>query len=195
MRAIEEINERRWLGGIASLSIVIVAAVAFLIYKAQGVTAYNPQIYTLPKLNAFLNSSVFVLLSAGFYYIRKQNIRLHRACMLAAFIFSSLFLVSYVTYHYNAPETRFGDLNHDGILSDVEKSMAGAIRYIYYFLLATHIFLATIIVPLALVTLFRIFNIQVEKHKKIARITLPIWLYVSLTGVIVYLMISPYYPI
>ena len=195
MLRIEQINERKWLWGIGILSFVIVAAVAFLIYNAQSVVNYNHSIYILPKLNAFLNSAVFVLLLAGFYFIRNQNIRYHRACMLAAFIFSSLFLVSYVTYHYSAPETRFGDLNGDHILSEAEKAAAGSVRYIYYFLLATHIILATIIVPLALVTLFRIFNIQVEKHKKIARITLPIWLYVSLTGVIVYLMISPFYPV
>lgn len=195
MQSVEAINERKWLGGIGALSVVIVAAVAFLIYNAQSVSVYNPKIYTLPKLNAFLNSSVFVLLLAGFYFIKNGNIRFHRACMLAAFIFSSVFLVSYVIYHYSAPETRYGDINHDGILQDAEKAAAGSIRYIYYILLASHIILATIIVPLALVTLFRIFNLQTEKHKKIARITLPIWLYVSITGVIVYLMISPFYPI
>jgi putative membrane protein len=195
MQNIEAINERKWLAGIAILSVVIVAAVAFLIYQAQGVTSFNPRIYTLPKLNAFLNGSVFILLLAGFYFIRNGNIRAHRACMLTAFIFSAVFLISYVTYHYSAPESRFGDLDHNGIVTEMEKAAAGSVRYLYFFLLITHIILATVIVPLALVTLFRIFNLQVEKHKKLARITLPVWLYVSLTGVIVYLMISPYYPV
>ena len=194
MLRIEQISERKWLRGIGVLSVVIVAAVAFLIYNAQGISTYNPKIYVLPKLNAFLNSSVFILLLAGFYFIKNQNIRYHRACMLAAFIFSSLFLVSYVAYHFSAPETYFGDTDHNGVLSDAEKAAVGGVRYFYLILLTTHIILSTIIVPLALVTLFRIFNLQVEHHKKIARITLPIWLYVSLTGVIVYMMISTYYP-
>ena len=101
--------------------------------------------------------------------------------MLSAFIFSAVFLLSYVTYHSSAPETKFGG--------------AGLIKGIYLFLLLTHIVLASIIVPLALLTLYRIWKNQVEKHKKIARWTFPIWLYVSITGVIVYLMISPYYPV
>jgi len=194
MLKIEQISERKWLRGIAVLSIIIVAAVAFLIYNAQSNSTYNPKIYMLPKLNAFLNSSVFVLLLAGFFFIKNKNIRMHRASMLTAFIFSSLFLVSYVAYHFGAPETYFGDINHDGTLSAEELSKVGSLRTVYLILLSTHIILSTIIVPLALISLFRIFNMQVEHHKKIARITLPIWLYVSLTGVIVYFLISNYYP-
>jgi putative membrane protein len=188
-------NEKRWMFLIAFLSFFVVAAVGFLIYNAQNITTYNPEIYTLPKLNAFINASVTVLLLAGFYFIRNNNITAHRASMLAAFIFSCLFLVSYITYHYNAPHTLFGDANADGILSVQEKSAAGSLRSVYFIILLTHIVLAAGIIPLALLTLFRAWTNQFISHKKIARWTLPLWLYVSITGVVVYLLISPYYPI
>lgn len=174
-------GERTWLIGISIISVVVVSIVALLLWLAQTAGETNPAIYTLPKLNALINTTVAVLLTTGFYFIRKKNIEAHRTCMYASFILSVLFLVSYITYHYNAPHTSFGG--------------EGAVRYIYFFILLTHILLATAIVPLALVTLFRILNLQPQKHKKIARITLPIWIYVSITGVVVYLMISPYYPV
>jgi putative membrane protein len=175
-------NDKAWLTIIGAISIVVIALVALLLFNSQHINSYDSRIYMLPKLNAFLNSSVSILLVAGYYFIRvKKNIKLHRACMLSAFIFSAVFLLSYVTYHSSAPETKFGG--------------AGLIKGIYLFLLLTHIVLASIIVPLALLTLYRIWKNQVEKHKKIARWTFPIWLYVSITGVIVYLMISPYYPV
>lgn len=195
MKTINNYNEKRWLWIIGLLSFLVVGAVGFLIYNAQDISNYNPRIYTLPKLNAFINSSVTVLLISGFYFILRKNIIAHRACMLAAFIFSSLFLISYITYHYNAPHTLFGDLNHNGVLSQEELLAAGSKRMIYFFILVTHIFLATAIIPLALLSLLRAWKNQFERHRKIARWTLPLWLYVSITGVVVYLMISPYYPI
>lgn len=104
---------------------------------------------------------------------------MHRAFVFSAFLCTSLFLLSYMLYHFTMPSTVFGG--------------AGAIKYIYYFLLITHVVLAVITVPLALVSMGRGLNMEVELHKKITRWTMPIWLYVSLTGVIVYLLISPYY--
>lgn len=195
MKTINNYNENRWLWIIGLLSFVVVGAVGFLIYNAQDISSYNPRIYTLPKLNAFINSSVTVLLISGFYFILKKNIIAHKACMLSAFVFSSLFLISYITYHYNAPHTLFGDLNHDGVLSNAELAEAGSLRLIYFLILVTHIFLAAIIIPLALLSLLRAWKSQFIRHKKIARWTLPLWLYVSITGVIVYFMISPYYPV
>jgi putative membrane protein len=174
--------ERTWYFIIAGLSLAVVLAVAFLIYHSQNVTVARPGIYILPKLNAFLNGSVAVLLTTGYIFIRNKNRTAHRFCMITAFIFSCSFLVSYVLYHFFATETKFG--SHDTTE-----------RIIYFTILITHITLASIIVPMTLLTLYRIWNNQVEKHRKIARWTLPIWLYVSITGVIVYLMISPYYPV
>jgi putative membrane protein len=179
---INKYNDKTWYFIIATLSLVVVLAVAFLIYHSQSVTVARPGIYILPKLNAFLNGSVAILLTIGYIFIRNKNIRAHRFCMLTAFIFSSSFLVSYILYHFNATETKFGGTD-------------SVIRAIYFFILITHITLATIIVPLTLLTLYRIWRNQIAKHRKIAKWTLPIWLYVSVTGVIVYLMISPYYPV
>jgi putative membrane protein len=181
---INRYTDKTWYYIIATLSVVIVLAVAFLLVRAQSLTfeAKNAWAYTLPKLNAFLNGSVAILLTVGYIFIRNKNIRFHRFCMLTAFIFSSSFLISYVIYHSFAIETKFGGTDH-------------AIRIIYFIILITHITLATIIVPMTLLTLYRIWKNQIAQHRRIAKWTLPIWLYVSITGVIVYLMISPYYPV
>ncbi len=113
--------------------------------------------------------------------------------MLAAIFLSILFLLSYICHHLLSGETKYGDLNHDGILSADEKSLAGTTRYIYYFILATHIPLAGIILPFILFTAYRALTGDYAKHMKLARITWPIWFYVALTGVVVYLLIRPYY--
>ena len=188
-------SDKTWIGVIVVISIVVIAVVALLIYNAQSVSSFNPQIYFLPKLNAFLNGSVAILLSVGYVLIRNKNWKMHRIFMVTAFCFSIAFLVSYILYHAQAPDTIFGDVNHDGHLDSLEKIKVGNIRYFYYFILITHILLAASIVPFALLTLFRIWKKQVRKHIRIGRWALPIWLYVSVTGVVVYLMISPYYPI
>ena len=108
-------------------------------------------------------------------------------------ILSAVFLVSYVIYHATNPSTRFGDLNHDGLLSDAEKQQAGTLRYVYYFILSSHILLSGIIIPFVLFTMQRAYQQKFEKHRKLARITWPLWFYVAVTGVVVYVMISPYY--
>jgi putative membrane protein len=134
----------------------------------------------LPAVNATLNSASFVLLLAGFLLIRRRKIRLHRICMLAALSTSALFLLSYVVYHLHVGHVRFGG--------------AGAVRGLYLAILGTHSILAAAIVPLALVTVSRALRGRFERHRAIARWTLPIWLYVSVTGVVVYLMLYHLYP-
>lgn len=175
-----KLNEKTWFWVIGIISIAVVGVVAFLIHQSQNISAADTSIYILPKLNAVINSITFILLLTGYYFIRQKKILIHRTIMLSAFVFSSIFLVLYIIYHYSAPETKFGG--------------EGPVRIIYFFLLISHILLAISIIPLAFITLFRGLNLDFRKHKKIARITLPIWLYVSLTGVIVYLLIAPYYP-
>ncbi|WP_245947411.1 DUF420 domain-containing protein [Bacillus taeanensis] len=172
-------KERNYTPLIVILSIAINAIVAVLFFmpKLEGFDGLN--LTFLPMINAILNSFTFVFLAAALYMILKKNVTMHRRFIYAAFTSTALFLVTYLTYHSLAESTHYGG---EGIL-----------RYIYFFILITHIVLAAAIVPLALVTVARGLNMQVEKHRKIARITMPIWLYVSLTGVIVYLMISPYY--
>jgi putative membrane protein len=113
--------------------------------------------------------------------------------MMTAMLLSILFLCSYICHHLFAGETRFGDVNHDGILADIEKASVGSSRIIYYIILGTHIPLAGIILPFILFSAYRALTGEFDKHKKLVRITWPVWFYVAVTGVVVYWMISPYY--
>lgn len=162
---------------IATIVIYILVAVLSGLPAYEGEVPFDPTL--LPLLNAILNSFTFVFLLAALIAIKRKNIILHRRFIFAAFTTTALFLVSYVTYHYLTESTSYGG--------------EGPLKYIYLFILFTHIVLAAAIVPLALTTVGRGLNMQVEKHRKIARWTMPLWLYVSLTGVLVYIMISPYY--
>ena len=175
------------------VSIAIPLAVAFLILGPA--TKINPGFNTssLPLFHAILNSTTAILLLASLYFIKNMWIRAHRAANLTAVVLSSIFLISYVIYHSSNPSVKYGDLNHDGILSADEKMHAGNLRYVYYFILSSHIILSGIIIPFVLFTLQRAFQQRFVKHKKLARITWPLWFYVAVTGVIVYVMISPYY--
>jgi uncharacterized membrane protein YozB (DUF420 family) len=129
----------------------------------------------LPALNATLNAISAVLLTTGYILIRQRRIAWHRLCMLSAFSTSTLFLISYLVYHANIGSRPFA--GH------------GPIRYVYFTILITHVTLAAVIVPMALITLSRALKRRFPRHKAIARWTLPLWLYVSVTGVIVYLML------
>ncbi|HEX8710039.1 MAG TPA: DUF420 domain-containing protein [Pyrinomonadaceae bacterium] len=143
-------------------------------------------IFTLPHVNAILNSISGLLLVAGFILIRRRRIRAHRACMLAAFVTSSLFLISYVLYHsLLAYYLGQGPTKFKG---------EGWIRPVYFVILATHTVLAIAVVPFVLITLFRGLREQFDRHRRIARWTLPVWLYVSVTGVAVYLFLYRIYP-
>ncbi len=113
--------------------------------------------------------------------------------MVAAIILSLLFLVSYICHHLFTGDTKYGDIDNNGIVSEDEKTLAGSVRMVYYFILLTHIPLAGIILPFILFTAYRSLTGEYERHKKLARITFPVWLYVAISGVIVYLMISKYY--
>ena len=129
----------------------------------------------LPAVNAALNSLSAILLVSGYLFIKSRNIKVHKACMLCAFGSSVLFLVSYLVYHYQVGSVPFKG--------------QGSVRLVYFTILLTHTILATTVVPLALVTLFRAFRERFDAHRRIARWTFPIWLYVSVTGVIVYWML------
>lgn len=129
----------------------------------------------LPAVNATLNATSTVFLLAGWMFIRRRNMRRHRACMLAAFVTSALFLTSYLLYHANVGSVPF--------------TGQGAVRVVYFVVLITHIVLAALILPLALLTLSRALAQRFDKHRAIARWTLPVWLYVSVTGVVIYVML------
>ncbi|MEP7271072.1 MAG: DUF420 domain-containing protein [Acidobacteriota bacterium] len=134
----------------------------------------------LPTLNAILNGTSTLFLILGYLSIRKRRILLHRVCMSTAFLTSTLFLISYLIYHYFHRTTIFQG--------------QGWIRPVYFFILFSHIALAIVIVPLVLVTLSRAMRGRFMAHRRIAKVTLPLWLYVSVTGVIVYLMLYQIYP-
>jgi putative membrane protein len=129
----------------------------------------------LPLINAVLNGTSATLLCAGYYFIRNKNVFLHRCCMLLALVTSTLFLVSYLTYHFQV-----GSVHYRG---------TGWTRLVYFSILLTHTILAVVIVPLVLITVSRALKGLFEKHRQIARWTLPLWLYVSVTGVVIYWML------
>jgi putative membrane protein len=137
-------------------------------------------VYSQATLNASLNAISAILLTAGFLFIVRGKIRAHRACMLTAFGTSTAFLISYVVYHIRVGNVRFLG--------------QGWIRPVYFTLLISHVFLAIVILPLAIITLTRALREQFDRHRRIARWTLPLWLYVSVTGVIVYVMLYHLYP-
>lgn len=165
--------------GIAVISVAIPLVVLLLFYIKPPDLKVGFDLKILPALNASLNFSTAVLLISGFYFIKNKRIRSHRLCMITAFCFSALFLISYVTYHALTEPTLYGG--------------QGMIRNVYFFILITHIILAAVIVPLVLITLVRGLQEKFDRHRKIARWTFPLWLYVAVTGVVVYLMLSPYY--
>ncbi len=178
---------------IVVLSIAIPVAVALLFYIPQTGNLGRLDVSILPHINAVLNSATAIALLSGFSFIRKGNIASHRRAMFTAFLLSSLFLVSYVVYHYKGSHTIFGDTDHDGILETEENSAVASVKYIYYFILLTHILLAIVVVPLVLFAIYFAVTNQIPKHKRIVKFTFPIWLYVAVTGVVVYFLISPYY--
>lgn len=176
---------------IVSILIPVVVAVLFVLPKPDIEAGFDVRV--MPFFHALLNSATAVLLLASLYFIKNGYTKAHKWANLTAVVLSVVFLLSYVTYHFLTDSTKFGDINHDQIVDATEKAALGGIRYVYYFLLLTHIVLAAIIVPLVLFTLLRAFQNDNERHRKIARITWPIWFYVAITGVVVYIMISPYY--
>jgi putative membrane protein len=179
---------------VAGISIFVFLVVVILNRKILPAPAVSPQLlYFFPKLNAFLNGACSVLLVLSLYSIKHGQITWHKRLNITAFCLSSLFLVSYILFHWLGPETIFGDLNSDGILSPEESMAVGRSRTIYLIILITHIILAAGVLPLILLSFYRGLQMQVEKHKKLVRWTFPIWFYVTVSGVIVYILISPYY--
>ena len=136
-------------------------------------------VHLFATFNAIINSVVAVLLLAGLFAVKNKKYLFHKRIMLTAIVLSSLFLISYICHHLLAAETKFGG--------------TGTLRYVYYFILGTHVVLAGIILPLILFTAYRALIGEYDKHKKLVRITWPVWFYVAVTGVAVYWMISPYY--
>jgi putative membrane protein len=167
--------EKKYKPWVVAVSIIVPLAVALLFsVKIEG---YNTSF--LPPIYAAINAVTAVLLIAGVFAIKNKKIALHKKLMSTAIIFSVLFLVLYIIYHSTSDSTPYGG--------------EGALRYFYFALLISHILLSIAIIPLVLITYVRALAARFDKHRKIARITFPLWLYVAVSGVLVYLMISPYY--
>lgn len=182
----------KWLIGIFS---VIVFAVVTILgrYNLAGKVNLPFDVHIFAKANALINATVAVLLIAGLYFIKQKKYELHKKIMMAAMVLSVLFLVSYICHHLFAGETIYGDADGVKGLSDAERAAAGSSRTIYLLILITHIPLAGLALPFILFAAYRALIGEYDKHKKMVRIIWPVWFYVAVTGVIVYLMISPYY--
>jgi len=161
------------------VSIFVFVVVVLLQSKIITWKVIPDWVFFLPKLNAIINGTCTLLLLTSLYYIKRRDIQTHKKLNIATFILSALFLVSYIIYHSTGNEAKFGG--------------QGFIRPVYFFILITHIILAAVVLPLVLFSFYRGMKMQVEKHKKLVRWSFPIWLYVTITGVIVYLMMAPYY--
>lgn len=163
---------------IITVSLVVFIAVATL-KKVKILTGVGFDTHVFAQINAVINTIVTLLLIAAYVAIRQHKELLHKRLMLGAIGMSVLFLLSYIAHHLLEEETHYGG--------------EGAMKYIYFFILITHIILAAVILPFILFTAYRALIAEFPAHRKLARITFPIWLYVAITGVVVYLLISPYY--
>lgn len=169
------LNEKKYNKLIIALSIVIPIAVAILF----GVKIDLELPIFLPPFYATINAITALVLIFAIIQIKKGNRKVHEKLMKLAIGLSVLFLLLYILYHMTSDSAKFGG--------------EGTIKYVYYFILITHILLSIIVIPFVLITYVRAITNNIEKHKKIAKITFPLWLYVAITGVVVYIMISPYY--
>ncbi len=179
-----------WIIGVFS-AIVFTVIIILDRVKLELDLGFNVHIFA--TANAYINSTIALLLVAALVAVKQKNYVLHKKLMMGALVLSILFLVSYIAHHLLAGEAKFGDADHDGVVTEVEKLAVGGIRNLYYAILISHIFLATIILPIILLTAYRALTAEFPQHKKLARITWPLWFYVAVTGPIVYWMISPYY--
>ncbi|WP_422800048.1 DUF420 domain-containing protein [Sphingobacterium sp. Mn56C] len=173
-------EEKKYKGIIWTLSVIIPVAVAALFGINLRKLGYDVEpLSFLPPIYATINGLTAVLLFAAVAAIKKNKVKLHETLIKVCMLCSSLFLIMYVAYHMTSDSTPFGG--------------DGTIRYVYFFILITHIVLSIIIIPFVLFTFVRGIAGAYERHKRLARITYPMWMYVAVTGVIVYLMIAPYY--
>lgn len=182
--------QAKWFIGVVSF-VIFTAIVILSRVKLDVDLGFDVHVFAFA--NACMNSGVSILLVLGLVAIRKRRYVLHKKLMLSAMILSVFFLLSYVSHHLLAGDTRYGDANHDNAVDASELLAVGKTRLFYFIILITHIFLAAIILPFILFTTYRAMIAEWPRHRKLAKITWPVWLYVSVTGVIVYIMISPYY--
>ncbi|MBS1636093.1 MAG: DUF420 domain-containing protein [Bacteroidetes bacterium] len=192
--SLEKSNDKIVFRIVTAATVLVCVLVVLLNMKIFPVPDSFPAfIYKLPMLNAFINGTCSVLLLVSLWAIKRGNIALHKKLNLTAFFLSVIFLLSYVTAHYFIPDTMYGDLDHNHVMSDDEKALVSGIKPFYLTILLSHIILAAVVLPLVLLSFYFGLKDDRVKHRRITRYSYPIWLYVTVTGVIVYMMISPYY--
>lgn len=175
---------------------VVTGAVLFLVILMREVKINLPSGWDfsfLPPIYSTLNALTAVALIAGVIFIKKGNMKAHQTMMVLALISSVLFLLAYVVYHFTNPATLYGDLDHNGVLSESERVLVSGSRPYYLILLITHITLAAASLPFILLTFIKAYTNQFNKHRKMAKWVFPIWLYVAVTGPICYFLLMPYY--
>ena len=172
---------------IVSVVIPIVVALLFTVKIEYSLPIFLPPIYSS------INALTALLLVLALIAIKNKKIKLHENLMKICIGLSLVFLIMYIAYHITSTSTIFGDVNKDGIRDASEKAEIGRELYVYAFILISHIILSIALIPMVLTSYVRAIQKQFDPHKRIGKITLPIWLYVTITGVIVYIMISPYY--
>lgn len=183
----------RWANRIIIAVSVIVFVAVTALSRVELKVNLPFAVHTFAGINAWLNTAVAICLVAALLAVKSKKYVAHKNIMLAAILLSVLFLLSYIAHHLFAGNTYYGDVNGDGIVSEDEKLTIASTRTLYYVMLFTHIPLAGIILPMILYTAYRALTGEYTRHKKLARITWPVWLYVAVTGVAIYWMIKPYY--
>jgi len=175
-------NDRKAIPVIVALSIAVPIAVAllFVLPESWKLQWGNANVRSLPFFHAVLNGSTAVLLAVGYGMIKTKNVAFHRLANVGAFVLSAVFLVSYVISHLSNPDAHFGG--------------EGWIRHVYFFILISHIVLSVPVLPLAMLSIYRAWNNQIAAHRALVKWTFPIWMYVAITGVLVYVFMAPYYP-
>ena len=195
MEVKKSINPSRKIAiGLLIFSFILLALITISVFVPLEYIHVDKSLLSwIPKINVSLNTATAFSLTAGFFMIKRKDINRHKNFMILSFIFSALFLAFYLIYHTQSSPTIYGDIDRDGILNPQERDTVGEWLYIYYFVLITHIIFSFFIVPLVIFAFYYGLSALIEKHKKIVRWTYPIWLYVSFTGVLIYIMIKDYY--
>ncbi len=186
-------GNKGYLRIIYGVSILIPIVVAFLVLFPGKLSSTGSWVYLLPGIHATINTLTAIILIFALVAIKKGNVELHRTLMFSALFLGVLFLVSYILYHSSVESVKFGDLDHDGVVNEMELAKAGTSRIVYLMVLASHILFSIAVVPFVLLAFYYALSGQISRHKRMVKYTYPVWLYVSITGVIVYFMIRPYY--
>jgi putative membrane protein len=177
-----------------ALTVIVLIAVPYMHFMPKPLAAELPAwIRALPLANAVLNTLASISLLLSLYFIKRKDIANHQRMNIAAMALSALFLVLYIIYHTFSDPTRFGDIDHSGLVDATEQAAVATSRIIYLIILNTHIIAAAVIFPFILFTFIRGYTMQVEKHRSLARFTYPLWLYVTITGPLCYILLMPYY--